>query len=124
MAYLMISVTLAEWTRPSPVPVTVSVEVPFLTLRAVDSVSTEVPEPVIDDGWKDAVTRDGRPPRLRLTAPDKPDPAATVTVQVVEEPREIVRLDGVTVSVKSAPTTIVTFTVRVTGPLVPRIVNV
>jgi hypothetical protein len=124
MAYLMINVTSAEWTRPPPVPVIVIVLLPFCTFRAVEMVSTDVPEPVMDEGLKAAVARDGRPLTVRLTGLQNPGPDVIVTVYVVAWPREIVRLVGVTESVKSPFTMSVTFTLRVNGPLVPRIVNV
>ena len=62
------------------VPVTVSVRVPFWALRAGDTVSTDVPEPVIDDGWKAADTRAGRPATVRFTDPEKPAAGVIVTV--------------------------------------------
>jgi hypothetical protein len=120
----MTSVTTAEWTRPPPVPVMVSVVVPLGTLCWVDTVSTEVPETVRDEGVNAAVARLGKPLTVNPTAPEKPAPRVTVTVYVVDAPREIVRTKGVADSVKSPLTTSATLTLRLSGPLVPAIVNV
>jgi hypothetical protein len=81
------------------------------------------PDVVMDEGLKLALVRRGSPLTLRLTVPLKPEPGATVTVQLPLEPRETVRLPGVTVTEKTALTTSVTLAVWVKVPLVAVIVS-
>ena len=76
----MISVTFAEWVRPPPVPVIVSVRVRFCTFGSVSIVSTDVPEFTIDAGLNVAVARGGAPLTERFTVPENPCPAVIVTV--------------------------------------------
>ena len=85
--------------------------------------NVDEPDVVMDEGLKLALVRRGSPLTLRLTVPLKPEPGATVTVQLPLEPRETVRLPGVTVTEKSALTTSVTLAVWVKVPLVAVIVS-
>src|SRR3954467_12739180 len=115
----MTSVTLTEWTRPPDVPVSVMVLVPRWTFWRVSIVSTDVPDEAIDAGAKVAVARGGALLTERFTAPEKPDPAVTVTVYFATAPRVMVTLAGVADIEKSPWMTTVTVTGRVRGPLVP-----
>jgi hypothetical protein len=104
--------------------VIVSVLVRFCAFRATLTVRTEVPELWIDAGLNVAVVRAGTPLTVRFTAPENPCPAVTVTVYDVTLFLATVRDVGVTAMVKSPlATTSVTLAVRVTGPLVARIVS-
>ena len=115
--------TFTERTKPPLVPVMVSVRVRLCTFRSVSIVSTEVPEFTIDVGFNVAVARGGTPLTDRPTVPVNPCPAAIVTVYVATPSLAIVWLAGVAEMEKSPLTTSVTFTVRVSGPLVPWIVS-
>jgi hypothetical protein len=119
----MVKVTFTERTRPPLVPVMVSVRVRLCTFRSVSIVSTEVPEFMTEVGFNVVVARGGAPLTDRATVPENPCPAAIVTVYVATPPLVIVWLAGVAEIEKSPLTTSVTFTVRVSGPLVPRIVS-
>jgi hypothetical protein len=119
----MIKVTLTECVRPPPVPVIVNVRVRLCTLASVSMVSTELPLLTIDGGLNVLVARAGAPVTDKFTVPENPAPAVIVTVYVATPPRVIVRLAGVAEIEKSPLTTSVTLTVRVRGPLVPRMVN-
>ena len=86
------------------VPVIVIVKVCFAVLRAVPTVRVEealVPSETLA-GVKLIVRpfADGVMLDLSVTVPVKPFVAVTVTVYVVDDPREIVRVDGVTATVK------------------------
>jgi hypothetical protein len=70
------------------------------------------------------VARDGPPLVDRFTVPVNPGVRVIVTLYVVAAPLVIVRLAGVAVMLKSPVTTSVTVVVRVSGPLVPRMVSV
>jgi hypothetical protein len=83
----------------------VIVYVPFGVRRVVATVS-------VDDGLDPGVTpvglklmvtpvADGEMLDVRFTNPVKPFTAVTVTVYVVDDPREVVRADGVTAKLKS-----------------------
>jgi len=77
----------------------------------VFTVNVDEPEPVIEAGLKLALVRRGNPLTLRLTAPVNPLPAVTATVYAPLEPRDTVRLVGVTLTEKPPLTTSVTFAV-------------
>jgi hypothetical protein len=69
---------VAVRASPSLVPVMVSVNVPLGPDLDVPTLSVEVL--VVEDGLKVTVEPDGWPLRLRLTEPEKPLIAVTVTV--------------------------------------------
>ena len=75
------------------------------------TVNVDEPEPVIEAGLKLPLARRGNPLTLRLTAPVNPLPAATATLYAPLEPRDTVRLVGVTLTEKSPLTTSVAFAV-------------
>ena len=64
------SVKVVLFTSEPLVPVTVTVELPNGVLVDAVSVSTEVPDPMIEVGLRDAVTPDGRPLMLKVTVPE------------------------------------------------------
>ena len=75
-----INVTVALWTRPPLVPLSVRVLVLAGVLVAVDTVSVEEPDPVNDVGLKLALVPEGRPETVNVTLPLKPSSAFTVVV--------------------------------------------
>jgi hypothetical protein len=77
--------TCVLWTKLPLVPVTVNTLVPVGPPFAAVNVNVEVPAPpATEAGLNEAVTRDGNPLTLRLTAPVKPFWLPMVTVNVVE----------------------------------------
>jgi hypothetical protein len=99
----------------------------FWAFRLTFTANTEGPEFTIDGWLNDAVDRAGTPLTVRFTVPEKPVPAVTVTLYEAVPPLATVCVAGVAAIAKSppvpAPTTSVTLAVRVTGPLVARIVS-
>jgi hypothetical protein len=73
-------VTVADRLSTPLVPVIVSVELLAGVLPVVVTVSVELPDPVTDVGEKLGDAPAGSPDALRLTAPEKPLSALTVTV--------------------------------------------
>jgi hypothetical protein len=63
------SVKLVDCVVEPLVPVTVTVELPSGVLVEAPSVSTEVPDALIELGLNDGVTPDGRPLMLKVTVP-------------------------------------------------------
>ena len=77
----MINVAFVDWTRPSlVVAFIVKVRVPLGACGPTFTVSAEEPELVTELGLKLAVVFGGKPPTLRLIAPENPWLAVTVTV--------------------------------------------
>lgn len=74
---LTMSVIVVVWVSVPLAPVIVSVYVPVGVVAAVETVSAEVPDPVMLDGLKDAVAAVGNPLTLSATAPLNPFAAAT-----------------------------------------------
>lgn len=79
---------------PGEVPVMVSVLVPVVVLRVVTICNWLVPEPVTVAGLNVAVAFNGTPDTERLTAPEKPPDAVTVTVKVAVPPRFTTTAEG------------------------------
>lgn len=106
----------------------VSVRFPVVALLPTFTVRVEVPEPLTDVGFKFAVTREPCPVTLRLTVPANPFCPVMVIVEVPDEPRAMVKVDGDAEMVKSGLggglTTSVTVVECVRLPLVPVIVKV
>src|SRR5262245_8647957 len=121
--YWIVKPTVVECETVWLVPVIVKLYVPEVTFRFVLMFSVELPVPVRVDAAKLALARLGMPLTLKDTEPVKVPALPTVTVYVVLDPREIIRLVGVAESVKLAVTTNVTFTVWVSVPLVAVIVS-
>src|SRR5262249_41675948 len=77
---LTTKVTVASWLRLPVAPVTVNLYAPGGVVAEVDTVSVVDPEPVTEAGLKLAVTPDGSPLTLKLTASANPFDAVTLTV--------------------------------------------
>ena len=67
-----VRLTPAVWVRPPPLAVIVKAELPAGVDVEVVTVRVEVPEPVTDDGLKDAVAPAGRPLTVKPTLLLKP----------------------------------------------------
>jgi hypothetical protein len=79
-AALTVNVAVVDRASVPLVPVMVTVEDATGVLPDVVTVSVELPDPVSDDGEKPAVAPAGSPEALRLTGPENPLSAPTVTV--------------------------------------------
>jgi len=100
--------TLALCERLPLVPINFTVDMPKAAPWFACRVAIEVPEPVIDEGWKVAVTPVGSPVAVRVMLPLKPPLWVAVMVNVVLPDRPRVREDGLAEMVKSGGVRVVT----------------
>jgi hypothetical protein len=101
------------------VPVIVNVYARLDEKIEVVTVSTEDPEPLIDDGLNVPFPPDGNPLTESATVPANPAPGVSVTVKVVDSPPITDWELGVTVIENVPVITRVTVTVLLKLPLVP-----
>jgi len=73
-------VEVVECTSDPLVPVMEKVELLAALLAAVETVRVELPDPLIEDGEKEAAVPEGNPPAVRFTVPVNPFSAESVTV--------------------------------------------
>lgn len=93
--------TLTACESDPLIPLIVSGNVPVGVVAFVETDSTELPDPVIDDGANVAVAPEGRPATVSAICPAKPFAAAALTWYDEALPTTTVCDDGVALIVKS-----------------------
>ncbi len=106
---VILSVTVVDSFKLPLVPVTVMVYVPSVAPEVVESVSVDLPVPVMEAGLKPAVTSVGKPLADKVTAESNPPETVLVILVVPDLPLRTLTEVGEAVRVKLPTTGAVTF---------------